>query len=540
MVRRPRLAKRKQIIPFSIKPMDNIIIVSSESTDLKVLHDLLKAQFPGVQLKHFNKEDEVSLGAKSEKDLNTIELCIKRNCTNEGFDITLKYRGRTYKHSESDVSKNFMEEDTNRSRRVLRLAVFRVVCQLYNDIEQDKNIDNIGGFLGPSPWGVLTGVRPTKIVHRLIEQGFSEEMVIRSLVQDYGIRTDKARLVYGTAIYQQPYLLKRAEAKKRISIYICIPFCPTRCYYCSFPSYGIRKWGHLLDRYLDALEKEIAAVGAYLTQEGLTVQSLYFGGGTPTVLSTRQLDRLLKHAAKVFTLENECEITVEGGRPDTLDYDKILIMRENKVYRLSINPQTMCDKTLQAVGRQHSTEDILQTFNMARQIGMPIINMDLIIGLPGEDGYVLKQTLDKVIELQPENITLHALAIKRAAIYRQENVEMTNWREGQAMMVLAHDCMAEAGYTPYYLYRQKDILAHGENVGYTLEGKACIYNIQMIEEKQTIIGLGVGAGSKIIDLHNGSIDNIYNPKDLLMYQERLEEIISKKVDKLKGFVYNNF
>lgn len=540
MARRPRLAKRKQTTPFLIRLMDKIIIISSESTDLKILHDLLKAQFPGVQLRHFNKADEDSLGAESEKDLNTIELSIKRNCTNEGFDITLKYRGRTYNHSESDVSKDFAEEDTNRSRRVLRLAVFRVVCQLYNDIELDKNIDDIGDFLGPSPWGVLTGVRPTKIVHRLIEQGFSEKMVIQYLEHDYGIRADKARLVYRTAIYQQPYLLKREEVAKKVSLYICIPFCPTRCHYCSFPSYGISKWGHLLDRYLDALEKEMATTGAYLTQTGLTVQSLYFGGGTPTVLSTRQLDRLLRHTAKVFPLENECEITVEGGRPDTLDYDKILIMRENRVNRLSINPQTMCDKTLQAVGRQHTTEDILQSFNMARQIGMPVINMDLIIGLPGEDRYVLEQTLDKVIELKPENITLHALAIKRAAIYRQENIEMTNWQEGQAMMKLAHEHIAGSGYIPYYLYRQKDILAHGENVGYTLEGKACIYNIQMIEEKQTIIGLGVGAGSKIINLHTGSIDNIYNPKDLLMYLDRLEEIITKKVDKLKGFVYNNF
>lgn len=510
--------------------MKNLTVVSDEPNDLKVLHDLLKAHFPGVRLKHLLIDDMYAQVPDDEREPETLMLTVKRYEAAKVIEITLEFRQRKYSQRETVLPALFAEEEINRHRRILRLSVYRALCWLYKDYRD----------FAPSPWGVLTGVRPTKIVHRLFDQKLSAEQILLCLEQDFGISAEKAGLVYRTALCQLPYLLKNEEMQKRVSIYICIPFCPTRCHYCSFPAYALGRWGHLLDRYVAALEKEMSAIGACLKQTGLTVQTVYFGGGTPTALFADQLERLLRLAGSAFPLEKECEFTVEGGRPDTLDLQKIKIMRENQVNRLSINPQTMCDETLAAVGREHTADDILQSCRLARQIGIPVINMDLIIGLPGEDRHILAETLEKVVGLQPENITVHALAIKRAALYAQQRDETQKWAEGQAMMSLAHDFIGKAGYIPYYLYRQKDIFAHGENVGYTKKGRACVYNIQMIEEKQTIVGLGVGSGSKFINPHNGSVDNVYNPKDLLMYLDRLDENILKKVDKLQGFVYNNF
>lgn len=231
---------------------------------------------------------------------------------------------------------------------------------------------------------------------------------------------------------------------------------------------------------------------------------------------------------------------MEAGRPDTLDRQKLSSLKKQKTSRLSINPQTMCGDTLQAIGRKHSPSEIVQSYQLAKEVGFPVVNMDLIIGLPGENRPVLKETMQKVLALAPENITLHALAIKRGALFRQKGVLPANWEEGQAMMELAHKTLQRKGYIPYYLYRQKEILAYAENVGYTLPGSACLYNIQMMEERQTIIGFGVGAGNKIVKAEDWSVDNFYNPKDLLVYLQRLDDLIIKKVDKLKSFVYNNF
>ncbi|PKM86962.1 MAG: coproporphyrinogen dehydrogenase HemZ [Firmicutes bacterium HGW-Firmicutes-12] len=521
--------------------MIDICIKSDEPSDLKVLHDLLKAHFPGAKLQHLYLTDQDRPIILDKSNPNLFVLEVKRQDISENLEISLRNKDNEYKHIEYFRSESFQEEAINRRRRLLRLAVYRLLCENYTDICKSlTSSEDIQDHWGLSPWGVLTGVRPTKIVHRLIEQGLPKERILSLLELDYGIRYDKACLLYKTALYQLPYIIKKTDTTKRVSIYICIPFCPTRCHYCSFPSFSLQKWGYLLDEYIEGLEREISVIGEFLQKADFSVHEIYLGGGTPTLLSALQLERVLKASAQAFPLEEDCEITVEGGRPDTLNYSKLKTLRDNNVNRLCINPQTMCEQTLQVIGRKHTPADIIENYKLAKEIGIPIINMDLIIGLQGENRYILKQTLDAVLNLHPENITLHALAIKRAALYRQESIKIPAWTEGQAMMELAHESMERAGYIPYYLYRQKDILAHGENVGYTLDGFACRYNIHMMEERQTVLGFGVGAGSKILNLQHGGIDNVYNPKDLVLYLNRLEEIITKKVDKLKGIVYNDF
>lgn len=490
------------------------------------MHDLLRAHFPGVRIGHLPAPEAACYKEEAQAGL----LVIERRELPAGYDVRLQAEGRSYEHREILPQNLFPEEDINRQRRLLRLAVYRVLSRFFAD----------GNKEGPSPWGVLTGVRPTKIVHRLLDMGYERDAILHYLCRDYGISKKKALLVTETALYQRPYLPGKEQAKRSLSLYIGIPFCPSRCAYCSFPSYSQQKWGHMLGDYLTALQEEMEAVSGLLKEAGITIRAAYLGGGTPTLLSAAQLDNLLGTIENSFLLKENCEITVEGGRPDTLERDKLLTLKKHGTVRLSINPQTMCESTLRAVGRSHTIKEIVESYLLAREIGLPVINMDLIIGLPGENRHLLGGTLQAVLDLRPENITLHALALKRAAHYRQERVELPSFTEGQAMLDLAQETLARAGYIPYYLYRQKEILAHGENVGYTTEGYACLYNIEMMEERLTIAGFGVGAGSKIVKTADWSVDNYYNPRDLLVYLNRLGEIKRKKVDKLRAFVYNNF
>lgn len=292
----------------------------------------------------------------------------------------------------------------------------------------------------------------------------------------------------------------------------------------------------MLESYLTSLAAEIRGVALALRDRDLRVQCVYVGGGTPTVLSAEQLARLLSMIQENFPLSEEAEITVEAGRPDTLDRPKLEALRNGGVNRISINPQTLHDTTLQAIGREHTAQEIIEAYALARAVGFQNINMDLIIGLPRENSGLLAETLQQVIDLKPENITLHALALKRAATFKQEGVsELPDSREGALLTVQAQQTLESAGYQAYYLYRQKEIVGHGENVGYCLPGNASLYNIFMMEEEQTILGLGVGSSSKFIDPQTNSIDNLFNPKDLFVYQERLPQLIEQKVDKVKSF-----
>lgn len=504
--------------------MKKVFILSQDANDLKILADFLRLYFPGTLQEHHFSTD--SWRAQNDSILINVE-----EDENKSIGVRLEIKGKQVYCEEALTSDLFPEEGGNRRRRILRLAIHKALAKYY-DI--DKNPASL-----LSPWGVLTGVRPTKIAHRFIDKGFRREEIELFLTRDYGMKAKKARLLLNVAYYQRPYLPNPNEGLQTISLYIGIPFCPTRCHYCSFPSFPMERYSCLIDSYYRGLLQEISAVCNYLSSEGIRINTIYIGGGTPTVLSPEQLSglfKVLRQSIAPWTVE---EITVEGGRPDTLDREKIRVLMQYGVKRLSINPQTMHQETLEAVGRNHSVKDIIDVYELAREEGVPEINMDLIIGLPGEDIEKIRFSLDKVISLQPENVTLHALAIKRAAHFGEERPSLPAPSEGLLMMDTAQGILQEAGYEPYYLYRQKQILAHGENVGYTVKGKVCAYNILMMEERQPIIGFGVGAGSKLIAKGTWGVDNFYNPKDLGVYLERLPGIIDNKVDKLKDFVYNN-
>lgn len=508
--------------------MKNIVIYSASPDHAQILRDLLRAYFPGINIGHRDTTGGLFPDQPGRME-GEIRLEIREDRQEPVFRIRLTVEGQTYTKEETRGGEIFAEDRENRRRRLLRLA-------LHGALQKFSQMNP--GRLLLSPWGVLTGVRPVKIVHRLKEQGLDDEGITACLTGRYGIREDKARLAVQVAEVQTPYFLSEADRARVLSLYLAIPFCPSRCHYCSFPSLALGRWGYLMEDYLQTLGKELQVVGAFSQTHGMKIENVYVGGGTPTTLTSAQLARLLDTINNQFTFTPGREHTVEAGRPDTLDAEKLSIMKNAGVTRLSINPQTMCDETLKVVGRKHSVKEVREIYELARKTGFPVINMDLIIGLPGETMDVLKTSLTEIIKLEPENITLHALALKRGTCYKEQGITQS-LEQGGLMMDYAQEALKAENYIPYYLYRQKEIMAHTENVGFARAGMVCRYNIQMMEEKQTIIGFGVGAGSKIVRIKDGSVDNFYNPKDLLVYLERREEIVRRKVDKLRSFVYND-
>jgi len=377
------------------------------------------------------------------------------------------------------------------------------------------------------PWGLMTGVRPTKTVHRERDAGRSEMEIDRSLRQDYFVQPEKAALLLAVTRRQRPFLPSREQAKQTVSVYLSIPFCPTRCAYCSFPAFALPKPA-LQERYLDDLLTECQVVGEALRQHGKVIQTLYIGGGTPTSLSFTQLDRLLNGVQHAFLLDQLQEFTVEAGRPDTITEQKLQLLRDYQVGRVSINPQSFSQRTLDAIGRKHTVEQVLEAYQLARQIDFDSVNMDLIVGLTGESLAEFQNSLAQVAALQPENLTVHTLAIKRTAA-----LQLGDFSSPQAEMVRAmHHVLGQwlqgQPYVPYYLYRQKHMVGDQENVGYCLPGKESLYNILMMEERQTILGLGVGAASKYVNPVDWTLKQRSNPKDLIYYHERLDTLAAEK------------
>lgn len=382
------------------------------------------------------------------------------------------------------------------------------------------------------PWGYMTGVRPSKIVYTELEEGRTETEIIEEFLTKYQTSKVKAELALNVA-KKEKSLLNQIDYKNGYSLYIGIPFCPTICLYCSFSSYSLQTYAKYVDDYLDALMKEMAYVAASMKNRRL--DTIYFGGGTPTTLSAEQLDRLLSRLESLFDVEHSIELTVEAGRPDSITLDKLQVLRNHHVDRISINPQTMNQETLDLIGRRHSVEQIIDAFHLARESGFDNINMDIILGLPGEDMEAVHHTLEEIKTLHPESLTVHSLAIKRAAalnIWREKYNDLQI--ENSAKIVeMAADYASSMGQEPYYMYRQKNMAGNFENVGYSLPGKECIYNIMIMEEKQTIIACGAGASSKIVfqprdEQDAGRIERIENVKDVRSYIDRVDEMIERK------------
>ncbi len=380
------------------------------------------------------------------------------------------------------------------------------------------------------PWGVLTGIRPIKIINGLLDDGHDREQIMEYMRNNYLVSEEKVELSINIALNERKFIYPLESNK--VSIYIGIPFCPTRCHYCSFTSNSLKLAGNMVEGYLTALIYEMEQTAAYMNKNNLIVQTIYIGGGTPTTLSETQLEVLLSKAKKLFG-ENLLEFTCEAGRPDTITEGKLLVMKRYGITRISINPQTMNDETLVRVGRAHTTAETIKSFELARKLGFDNINMDIILGLPGEELQHLDNTLQQIAKLQPESLTVHTLAIKRASIIH-ENLEQAVITEGivAEMMEKATAFANQQGMQPYYLYRQKHMTENLENIGYCKPGFECIYNIQIIEEKQTNIAFGADAITKAIYIDNGLIKRQRNIKDIKLYIENIKQQIDKKIQLL--------
>lgn len=383
------------------------------------------------------------------------------------------------------------------------------------------------------PWGTLTGIRPTKIPMSMLEEGKSEEEITSYMKETYFASDEKIDLSIQVA-QRELELLQKIDYENGYSLYIGIPFCPSTCLYCSFTSYPIGLWSKRVDEYLDALEKEIDFTAEKFRDKHLN--SIYIGGGTPTTLSPEQLDRLITKIETSFDFSHLLEFTVEAGRPDSITEEKLLALRKHHISRISINPQTMKQETLELIGRHHTVQQTIDSFRLARSLGFDNINMDLIVGLPEESLEDVENTMKQLMELKPDNLTVHSLAVKRAARLRmqREEYEGLHMENTWDTIALTAEYAQKMGLEPYYLYRQKNMAGNFENVGYARPGCAGVYNILIMEEKQTIMALGAGATTKFVMDGGSRIERVANVKDVTNYLDRVDEMIERKEKEMEA------
>lgn len=386
------------------------------------------------------------------------------------------------------------------------------------------------------PWGALTGIRPVKIPEEKLSLGWNDERILGFLEEDYLVGEKKRKLCLEIA-KEERALLGGLDAMKGYSLYVGIPFCPTTCLYCSFTSYPIGKWKGRLGEYLECLQKELMMVREWAGKER-KLQTIYIGGGTPTSLPEKELKRLMEMVHRTFSTDSLEEFTVEAGRPDSLNQEKLRILKAYGTGRISINPQSMNQKTLDLIGRRHSVGQVKEVFNAARKEGFDNINMDIILGLPGEGEEEIRHTLDEVRALGPDSLTVHCLALKRAARLNVEKQQYANYPMVSGEMLdelvdLAAERAGEMGMKPYYLYRQKNMAGNLENVGYACEGKACLYNIYMMEERQTIVACGAGTTTKRLFPGENRVERCESVKEVSQYIERVGEMMERKRAVLK-------
>ena len=377
------------------------------------------------------------------------------------------------------------------------------------------------------PWGSLTGIRPTKIALTRLEEGWSGDDIRSFMKETYMASDEKINLSLEIAAREKK-LLEPLDYERGYSLYVGIPFCPTTCLYCSFTSYPISKWTGRTGLYLEALFKELEYTAGKM--KGRPLDTIYFGGGTPTSLPAEDIHAILCKLEDLFDTAHALEFTVEAGRPDSITEEKLQVLRDHGITRISINPQTMNQKTLDLIGRRHSVEMVKERFWMAREMGFDNINMDLIMGLPEEDMDDVRHTLHEVKKLAPDSLTVHSLAIKRAArlnMFKEQygDLKISNTPE---MIDLSAACAREMGMEPYYLYRQKNMAGNFENVGYSLPGKACIYNILIMEEMQTIAACGAGTTTKVVFPSENRRERCENVKEVEQYISRIDEMIGRK------------
>ena len=439
----------------------------------------------------------------------------------EGQAVSSLHRGKTWLTARAKIALDgktvtacrrlkASEETVRLRRRILQQSYYLAAIQLLPTLPA---------------WGALAGVRPTKITTKHMLEGGSPKSAEKLLQSVYYVTPERRKLAVDCSIstVNAAHLLE----EKDLSLYVGIPFCPTRCTYCSFVSRTVGKKTELLEPYLNALMQEISLSGKLLAESGRHVRTIYIGGGTPTTLSTEQMVHLLDAINANFDLSRCMEFTVEGGRPDTLNAEKLRAIHDHGANRMSINPQTMEDHVLRACGRPHKAEDVIRAYREAEDAGFEAINMDLIAGLPQDSIDGFKRSLDSVVELNPSNITVHTLALKKGADLFEKRVNLPTAEDVTEMVAYANRTLAGQNYKPYYLYRQKYMSGSFENVGWSRNGLDCLYNIYMMEEVHTILSLG-GGGMNKVNLSDGSLQRFHNPKFPEQYIEMIGDVLRQK------------
>ncbi len=491
-----------------------MILVSINEANFEYdIHSLIQAFYPGreILVRVFSPEELEEKAAGAEWI-----LVITYEKDRIRFALHSEYLAEPARKSRVDVDPADRRETKNR----LKQTLYRLLS------------DFSGRTL---PWGTLTGIRPVKIPMSMLEEGKTEAQIRDYMRTTYFATDEKIDLAIEIAEKERK-LLAPIDYEHGYSLYIGIPFCPSTCLYCSFPSFSIEMWRDRVEEYLDALTREITAAARMCRR--LSLQSVYIGGGTPTSLAPDQLDRLLTTIEENFPTAGAYEFTVEAGRPDSITPEKLKVLRDHQIPRISINPQTMKEETLRLIGRNHTVEQTRQSFLLAREMGFDNINMDLIVGLPEETIDDVKRTMEEIEALGPDNVTVHSLAVKRAARLKTEHEQYEHLRMENTWDIirLTAECCRGMGLDPYYLYRQKNMAGNFENVGYAAPGKEGIYNILIMEEKQTILALGAGATTKAVFDHGRRIERVGNVKDVGIYIDRVDEMIERKKKFLEKYL----
>lgn len=480
------------------------------------IHSLVKAFYPTENVKVFEKgtkEMESSEGMPEFSVLfeeNRITFSV-RTKEKSSFFTEQKKAVAEQKEKITDSIELKEQEDRPSIKCKLKHLMYTVLSQYSKKV---------------LPWGSLTGIRPTKIAYGLLEEGNSEEEVLSYLERVYDCSREKAELSVDIANRERK-ILSTLHYENGYSLYIGIPFCPTTCLYCSFTSYPIGLWKKRVEEYLTAMEKEMDYVSESFKEKIL--DTVYIGGGTPTTLEPEELERLLSYLKSRFDFSTVQEFTVEAGRADSITKEKLEVLKKFGVNRISVNPQTMKEDTLKVIGRRHTIDQVREAFLLAKEVGFSNINMDLILGLPGETMEDVENTMKGIKELSPDSLTVHSLAIKRASKLNQwiEEKGIETLHNTEETMKIADRAARELIMKPYYLYRQKNMAGNLENVGYATEGNYGIYNILIMEEKQTIVAIGAGTISKRV-YPDGRIERCDNVKDVALYMERIDEMIDRK------------
>lgn len=477
---------------------------SEKEVVVKIVYDVLRLfkidiieDIETIDYRSMRVENEI---AKGEQILVTTKVVLE--CLNGTKKLFTKaHSARPYEREKAAI------------HRLIKLNFYQILCEEFKFYKM--------------PWGIMYGVRPTKLIHRFLRQNIDTSTIREHLIKDYEVTREKANLLLDVSLYQNQFLAEKS--KNTISIYIGIPFCASKCLYCSFPSYKLQV-KEQLEKFMSIFFYDFMQAKELVKIHNLKVESIYIGGGTPTALPEEAFETLLAITEKAFFSIATKEFTVEAGRVDTITQRKILSMCEHKVTRVSVNPQTMQQKTLDLIERKHLVADIYKIYKLLQATNKFSINMDLILGLPSEMALDVDESVKKVLDLAPASITLHALALKKGSKLKLnlDNYQLPDDKEVQKMYKIATNLLLKSGYIPYYLYRQGYQSGGLDNIGYAKPGKECLYNIKMIEEEQNILGIGTFSTTKTVFNKEGRIKSVFYPKELSIYLRDIEHYVAQR------------